>query len=75
MQRTELHTASRLYAAPFRVTSGLIMIRLMLPGEGNILEKIPLFSQFPHAPTFGNADCSQGTDIRCRGLVYHPVAS
>jgi len=43
MQRAELHTASYHYAAPLRITSGFITVRLMLPGEGNILEKMPLY--------------------------------
>jgi hypothetical protein len=43
MQMTELHTASHYNAAPLRVTSGFIMVRLMLPGEGNILEKMSFF--------------------------------
>ena len=75
MQRTELHTAGHHYAAPLRITSGFIMIRLMLPGEGNILEKMLLDLLFIYAPTDGNADCLQGTGNRCRGLVYYSVAS
>jgi hypothetical protein len=36
--------------------SGVIMFRLMLPGEGNILEKMSLYLYFICAPTVGKAD-------------------